>query len=365
MILVDFSSVVHRKIHSSINEMKPSKVDGKYVTSEYIGILKYNIIKELFDISKEYSNKYGDIVVCLDDQSPEGYWRKDVLVSYKAGRSKGRAESNVIFSEIWGEVDSITEMLRNYSPWKVVKTHRAEADDVILILADEFNKDERILIHSPDKDMIQSQIGTDNVDQISPLTKQWLKAETKSDDMDGWILEHICLGDACDEVPKVTDWTEFSEAFIDHLKASGVEELTPFDFKKTPREVKINVLQSFSVYKKNRKGEDTILDVYKDISFGPSTLRKAIKTHGSLDGWLDTHPLYREHYERNRILVLTEGIPDYIRENTLSNFFEASNEFVPLEFERFLKDNSLAMLLTEMPPQLVLKREISAADFDW
>ena len=49
--------------------------------------------------------------------------------------------------------------------------------------------------------------------------------------MDGWLLEHICLGDVADEVPKIVDHTEFSDNFIAYLQENDIEQLTPKEFK--------------------------------------------------------------------------------------------------------------------------------------
>lgn len=59
MILVDFSSIIHRMIHTSIANVKPTKKDGKYVTSEFIGLTKYYIFQDLFGIKQEHGSKLG------------------------------------------------------------------------------------------------------------------------------------------------------------------------------------------------------------------------------------------------------------------------------------------------------------------
>ena len=88
MILIDYSSIMHRKIFTSITNMRPAKEDGSTLPRKFIGLTKYQILKELFDISKDFESKYGDMVICLDNKSLEGYWRKDFYKSYKSGRSK-------------------------------------------------------------------------------------------------------------------------------------------------------------------------------------------------------------------------------------------------------------------------------------
>ena len=216
--------------------------------------------------------------------------------------------------------------------------------------------------------MIQAQRDTDKVFQYSPMTKKWIVAENKNNHMEEWITEHVCLGDASDEVPKVVDHTEFSGNFLKYLETQGYNITTPMEFKSAniPNEEKITLLESFDVYKTNRKGESIgIKDVYKDMRFGPTTLKKALSKHGSLDAWLDSHPLYRQNYERNFKLVMEEGIPDNIKEEIVLKYENAVVEYKPVEFENYLKSNDLSSLLMELPPEFKIERELCAADFEW
>lgn len=369
MILVDFSSIIHRMMHTSIANAKPSKKDGKYVTSEFVGLMKYYIFQELFSIKQEHSNKFGDMVICLD-KSSGGYWRKDVYSGYKASRKKGREESEIIFSEVFADIDMLIDQIRTNLPWKVIEVPRTEADDIILVLAREYNKYENVLIHSPDKDMIQAQRDNDTVFQYSSLTKKWLVPENKHDHMEHWILEHVCLGDAADEVPKVVDHTEFSKAFLDYLENMDYGHIkTPMDFKADttiPNTEKYQIIENFDTYKTNRKGESIgVKDIYKDIRFGSSTLTKAIAKHGSLDKWLDSHPLYRPHYERNYKLVMEEGIPNDIWNEIILQYKEANTTYNNKEFESYLIKNELKSILMDLPGIFKITGELTADDFGW
>ena len=107
------------------------------------------------------------------------------------------------------------------------------------------------------------------------------------------------------------------------------------------------------------------LDIYKKIRFGNSTLHKAIKKAGSLDNWLDSHPLYREHYERNFKLVMEEGIPDDIRTGILESYKNAKTDYNSIQFEEYLKTNNLAKLLLEIGSIFKPKGALTAADFGW
>lgn len=367
MIVIDFSSIIHRTIHTSIANIKPAKQNGSYITSDFVGLAKYFILQELFNISTEHSRRFGDLIICLDKTS-DGYWRKDVYPGYKAGRKKGREESEIDFKEVFAEINDLIDQVRKNLPWKVLEVSRAEADDTMLVLAREYSPFEEVLIHSPDKDMLQAQRLTDRVFQYSALTKKWLKPEHKHDDMDHWILEHVCLGDQSDEVPKVVDHTEFSDSFLEYIKENGYNIESPHEFKNAdiPDEEKIRMITEFDVYKTNRKGESTgEKDIYRQIPFGPSKLKKVIETHGSLDDWLDSHPLYRKHYDRNFTLVMEEGIPQEIRDKIIEAFKEAKTDYNPKEFEQYLHDNGLGKLVIELPNHFKMNRELTAADFDW
>jgi 5'-3' exonuclease len=367
MILVDFSSIIHRMIHTSVSHSKPAKVNGKYVTSDFIGLTKYYILQELFGIKQEFGPNFGDVIICLD-KSAGGYWRKDFYPDYKAQRKKGREESDIDFGEVFKEVDLLTEQLKLNLPWKVIEVPKAEADDIMLILAKEYCEFEKVLIHSPDKDMIQAQRETENVYQYSALTKKWLVPENKYDNMEHWIMEHVCLGDASDNVPKVVDHTEFSKSFLDYIKAEGYNISSPMEFKTAniPNDEKARLITEFDVYKLNRKKESTgIKDIYKDMRFGASNLKKKIAEFGSLDSWLDSHPLYRKNYDRNFTLVMTEGIPSDIWNKIIVSFKEASTDYNNSEFEEYLSKNELKSILMELPNHFKLNRELTADDFGW
>lgn len=367
MILIDFSSIIHRKIHTSVSQVNPTKKDGKYITSDFVGMVKHNILQELFEISQEHKSNFGELVICLD-KSADGYWRRDFYPGYKNRRKASRDESEINFVEVFAEIDALTDQIKNNLPWKVVEVPKAEADDIMLVLAREYNRFEKILIHSPDKDMIQAQRDTENVYQYSALTKKWLVPENKHDHMDHWIQEHVCLGDASDDVPKVVDGTEFTTAFIKFMTDQGYNINSPVEFKNATisSDEKRKLLEDFDVYKTNRKGESTgVKDIYKDMRFGATTLQKAIAKHGSLDAWLDSHPLYRQNYERNFTLVMEEGIPSDIWNQIIVVYKESAAEYNDIEFEKYLTENNLQSILMQVPNHFKITRELTAADFGW
>lgn len=367
MILVDFSHLMFRMLYVAISEAKPKKKNGKYVTAEYKNILMYLLVDQLIKIKRNYSS-YGDIVICLDN-STKKYWRKDVCSMYKNSRAKSREESEIDFSEVFEVVNDLLTNLKLNFPFKILEVEGAEADDLIMILSRTYSPHQKVLIYSEDKDFFQM-LKYDNVYFYRPVAKKWITREEK--DLDKWKVEHVCLGDAADEVHRIVDNIWFSENFKSHLLTFGitdVEDQMQLDMRLLNNdELKNNIFSSFSLYKKNRKNEDTdILDIYKDIRFGESILWKAIEKAGSLDQYLDTHPYIRKRYELNKILVLEEHIPEYLEESILAEFNKPKVGYNLVEIENMFKKYNLNKLMPDINILLngYESKQLSIEDFDW
>ena len=363
MILVDFSSTMHRMISVAQKDVELQE-DEKFITEDYIFFAMHLILQELYSTYQEHKNKFGTMVLCLDNASG-GYWRKDVYPRYKSKRKNIKEVSPIKWDEVYVYINSLLDAIKEYLPWKVLSIKRAEADDIMLALARHYNSQEFILIQSPDKDMIQAQKNANSkVFQYSSLTKKWLAPENKHDDMEDWLLEHVCLGDSCDEVPRIVDETVFSENFLKYLKENNVLVDNPIDFKeKLTTEKKTQLLQNYNVYKTNKKGEETELDIYFKERLGLSTLKKKIEKIGGLEAFLDSHPTYRENYKRNYTLVMEEGIPVDIWNAILLDYKFAKEDLNIVEFEKFLDNNKLSQL--KMTMAFDSKKELTANDFGW
>ena len=333
MILLDFSALMHQMIFSSVKTIQPRKENEQYITKDFINYTKYLILENIFDIQNRFRN-YKDLVICLDN-TRNGNWRKDVLGSYKSQRTVTRAKSDINYSEVFKEIDGFLEFLKLHSPYHVVSVPKAEGDDVILCLAKHFAQREPIMIISSDKDMIQAQKHGD-VKQYSLLTRKFVTAETKSDNMEDWLLEHVVLGDACDEVPRVIDETVFSDDFEDFLKTRNIT-LTPKQFLEHREKLET---------KFSELGFEG--DFFKKERFGMSTLRRRIRDFGSLDKWLDSNELYRTNFERNKRLVLEEFIPGFILEESTKQIDTKTN-FDFNTFRKYLEENQLRSLEDKMP----------------
>lgn len=363
MILIDFSSTMHRMVAISTKEIELQE-DGTYNTDDFIYFAEYLILQELYNTFEEHKNKFGNMVLTLDNATG-GYWRKDVYPRYKSKRKETKEISPIKWDEVYTHINKLLHSITEHLPWKVVSVKRAEADDIMLTLSRHYNSQEKILIHSPDKDMIQAQKNANgNVFQYSALTKKWIVPENKHDDMEDWLLEHVCLGDAGDEVPRIVDETIFSDNFKQHLLNNNISIDNPVDFKeKIDKETKLKLLETFNIYKTNKKGEETELDIYFKERIGLSTLKKKIDKIGGLEAFLDSHPMYRENYNRNYTLVMEDGIPPEIWNNIILEYKSAKEELNIVEFEKFLDENNLSSL--KMTMNFDSQSPLTVSDFGW
>ncbi len=343
MILVDFNGILFQSIFRSIGMVKAQKDEtGMYRAQDFMPAALGGLLSDLFSLQQDFAHAKGEIVICLDN-THGGNWRRQYLGSYKHSRKTQADGSPIPFSDVFEMVGEFTEQIRKNTPWRVVSVPTAEADDVILCLAKQYSKTEPVMIFSSDKDMIQAQ-KHGNVVQYSPLTKKWITPETKSDNMDDWLLEHVILGDEADDVPRITFRTEFSQAFKKHLESLGIK-ITVKDYNNLSQEEQSQIEASFTGGPKG---------VWTQPKLGPVTLRKMVSA-GKLEEFLDSNPLYRENFERNKHLVLDDYIPVDIYNLSVLNYIEsAKTTFDVGSFKEYLTANGMGGLVLGLPPNFLV-----------
>lgn len=346
MILVDFSAIMFQNIF------------GASKSSENTDDLVKNTIGSIFYTLTYYQKmfkKYGNLVICLDSHTKN--WRKDVLKSYKSQRKENRDHSVIPFDVIFKAINEFLDQLKINTPWKTICVSGAEADDVILCLAQFLGKTEEVLILSSDKDMIQAQRNK-NVKQYSPLTKKYITAETKSDNLDDWIQEHIILGDVADEVPRITEKTEFTDSFKEYLKNLNLN-ITPKEFLNLQEEEQTKITDNFNIL--NKKNEK---DIWKNIKLGSKKIQKMIQEN-TLEDFLKSNELYKENYERNKILVLQEYIPTEIYNSIILSLKTQEKDKINIsEFKDYLYKFGFFELAENLPDNFVSNsNSISIDDF--
>lgn len=182
MQLLDFKSIANVTFFSGFK-------DYEYDQDKF----KHQFLNYVLYFNERFRKEYGEMVICLDSK---GYWRRDFFEHYKAGRKKARDSSGYDFAKVYENFNSLTEDLRNHIPWKVIEAKRAEADDIIGVLAKAFHVREKIMIISSDKDFLQLQ-QYHGVAQYSPYTKNLIKSEKPLLE----LREKIIRGDAGDGIP--------------------------------------------------------------------------------------------------------------------------------------------------------------------
>ena len=165
----------------------------------------------------EGTSDYGELVICCDDRH---YWRKEVFKHYKAGRKKDRDKSDLDWNSIHDIMNTLYNEISLNFPYKNLKLNKVEADDIIAVLCQKYNKEEKILIVSSDKDFQQLQ-RYENVKQYSPLKKSYIACE----EPENFILEHIIKGDSSDGIPNILS---DDDTFVNKEKRQSLVEQKRF-----------------------------------------------------------------------------------------------------------------------------------------
>lgn len=185
MILCDLNQVLFAAVLTeTIGAKNKQPISEKY--------LRHIILNMIRSYSKQFSQKYGDMILCCDSNS----WRKKAFPYYKANRKKSRDESDINWPEIFSHLNKIREELKEHLPYRVIAVDGAEADDIIALLAARYSPSEEILILSSDKDFPQLQ-KYKNVYQYHPVKSRFIQTS----DPAMFLKEHILRGDSGDGIP--------------------------------------------------------------------------------------------------------------------------------------------------------------------
>ena len=260
MILVDLNQVMISNLMAQLHSSQSKEVDEE--------LLRHMVLNGIRSYRTKFFDKYGEIVICCDDTNN---WRKEHYPYYKAHRKTNRDESVLDWPNIFDCLNVIRDELKEFFPYKHIRVHRAEADDIIGVLCHTFGvqlgEGEKILILSGDKDFIQLQQYV-NVDQYDPIRKRMVKHK----DPHMYLLEHIIKGDRGDGIPNClsADDTFVSGGRQKPMRAKRLAEI-------------VDVVQNNSI----------------DSEF---------------------HYEWAAGYKRNQMLVDLENTPDYLRDEILDQW---------------------------------------------
>ncbi len=233
-------------------------------------IARHTILTSLIAHKTQFGKKYGDIVICVDGGDN---WRKGIFPQYKAHRKSEREESTTDWRSLFSVGKVIREEIQQTFPFKVVREHTAEADDVIAVLC-KYTQDNELLQEgleeTPQKFLAISSDGDfkqlfkyKNYAQYNPIMRKAVARPEPS-----FLLEKIIKGDSGDGVPSVLCANDFfvnkqsygratpiTKKVIDKFTTrSGLTELdlTRFernqkliDFDYIPRDVSDRILNTY------------------------------------------------------------------------------------------------------------------------
>lgn len=185
MILVDFNGIAISAIVTQ--DVAPDE-----------SLIRHIVLNSIRANIKRFKKQYGpEVIIACDSRS----WRKEYFPHYKFKRKGDREKSDRDWDAIFEILTKIINEISLYLPYKVIKVHGAEADDIIAALTiqtQEFNQHQNVMIISADKDFVQlHRFG--NVKQYSSMQSKMVREK----DISGYMFEHIIRGDKGDGVPNV------------------------------------------------------------------------------------------------------------------------------------------------------------------
>ena len=239
----------------------------------------------VMQFKSDYVESDADVILAWDSKH---YWRRDYYPQYKAGRKKTRESSNLDWNEIFGVTNKIRDEIKENMPYKSVEVYGAEADDIIAIVSNSYDK---VMIVSSDKDFIQ--LHKENIKQWSPVTKH----EVNGHDPDTYIKEHVLKGDSGDGVPNVLS--------PDHTFTDGLRQ-KPLGKKRIEKMINENMSDWNDEVKRNYQRNYKLINL-KNI---PKDIESNIVDEISKSSCGDRSKLLN-YFTVNKLKTLTENIGDF------------------------------------------------------
>lgn len=293
MILVDLSQVMISNLFANMamaEKKNPTdKSDKSILWSE--DLIRHMVLNSLRYYKMKFQVKYGRLVICCDNKH---YWRRDIFPHYKAARRRDREASDIDWHSVFESLNKIRSEITEFFPYQVLNVDKAEADDLIGVVAKREHTAERVLILSGDKDFVQLQ-KYPNIDQYAPIQKTFISTANPIEA----LREHIMLGDSGDGIP---NFLSPDDCFV-----SGLRQ-TPIRKDKLSRWVKEATPENFCDIKMLRgyKRNQALIDLEQI----PKEIQQAI-----VDTW-------EAPFKENRKHLL-----DYFVKHKLSQLMEHLGEF--------------------------------------
>ena len=281
MIIIDMNQIALASVMMQLRINDTKEVDEDMVRHMILNSIRNYVMQ----FKSDYVESDADVILAWDSKH---YWRRDYYPQYKAGRKKTRESSNLDWNEIFGVTNKIRDEIKENLPYKSVEVYGAEADDIIAIVSNSYDK---VMIISSDKDFIQ--LHTGNIKQWSPVTKQ----EVNGHDPDTYIKEHVLKGDSGDGVPNVLS--------PDHTFTDGLRQ-KPLGKKRIEKMINENMSDWNDEVKRNYQRNYKLINL-KNI---PKDIQSNIVDEISKSSCGDRSKLLN-YFTVNKLKTLTENIGDF------------------------------------------------------
>ena len=281
MIIIDMNQIALASVMMQLRMDETTEVSEDMVRHMILNSIRNYVMQ----FKSDYVESDADVILAWDSKH---YWRRDYYPQYKAGRKKTRESSNLDWNEIFGVTNKIRDEIKENMPYKSVEVYGAEADDIIAIVSNSYDK---VMIISSDKDFIQ--LHTGNLKQWSPVTKQ----EVNSHDPDTYIKEHVLKGDSGDGVPNVLS--------PDHTFTDGLRQ-KPLGKKRIEKMINENMSDWNDEVKRNYQRNYKLINL-KNI---PKDIQSNIVDEISKSSCGDRSKLLN-YFTVNKLKTLTENIGDF------------------------------------------------------
>ena len=165
-------------------------------------LVRHTLLSQYARINDKYRSRFGNIVICND---ADNYWRKEIYPGYKQQRKEQKEKNtDVDWKHLYETFDRIRTEIKDNLPYKSIRVARCEADDIMYVLCKHYSPEEKMLIVSSDKDMVQL-MKFKNVSIYSPKTDSIIKSIGNLDQL---LFTHVLKGDISDNIPNVLTDTD-------------------------------------------------------------------------------------------------------------------------------------------------------------
>jgi 5'-3' exonuclease len=276
MILIDGSSLTYKIYHGNKKEI--INEDNTFNKDYFKHLLLSSMIWRTKSLGASIHNR---VVVCSDSKP---YWRteyfdsvkeeyfKDYYLTEKAKKDidienykyKGKREKDEFAKQVWEVHTEVIEFVKTMTDFIELKVDKAEADDIIAVLAKHISKtkNEEVFIVAGDKDFKQL-LSDQNIHfyNDNPFKKKGSSDFIEEEDPVKFLETHIMVGDASDNIPnikpKIGDVTALKlynnkELFEELLNANPSivfryqVNRKMIDFNHIPMDIQENILNAYN-----------------------------------------------------------------------------------------------------------------------